>query len=385
MDAVETRWLVDCLRALARHEASPPPDVSIDWPQLLELAEAEGLAPALAFACKAQPPTQLPSAVRARLHRDLVEATARQLILGAELTRLLKSLQRERIAVIPLKGPVLGEALYRHPALRPYTDLDLLIRRDHVKRVDELLRALGYRRRADAHSFAFDIAYDHATLYEMPAGVRVDLHWGLLSDPRYVWDQREADGIWDRARRIRVAGEDTLGLCPEDLLLYLTVHLAVHHALVGLLWHYDLYLLLEHWGATLDWATVSGRASRWRVRGAAYFGLREVARLFGARLPGEVMMTLRPRGPRAAAMAWLLRHRPPAQRRVLEHLIALLLVDRGRDVLTTVAGVLLPAPGWLQARYGDVASSPLGCRLAHYRRVGQIVNDAMAGLRRSGG
>jgi len=54
-----------------------------------------------------------------------------------------------------------------------------------------------------------------------------------------------------------VAGEEALGLCPEDLLLYLTGTSVVHHALVGLLWYYDLYLVLERWAGTIDWAALS--------------------------------------------------------------------------------------------------------------------------------
>src|SRR5206468_1153195 len=109
-----------------------------------------------------------------------------------------------------------------------------------------------------------------------------------LSEPRYSWNEREAQTVWDRAVRIRVAGEEALGLCPEDLLLYLSTHLAVHHSLGGLLWYYDLFLLLGRRADTLDWQAVSARASRWRVRAALYFALLELERLFGAlcfRLP----------------------------------------------------------------------------------------------------
>jgi len=283
--------------------------------------------------------------------------------------------------VIPLKGPALAEALYPDPALRPCSDLDLLIRREHLERVDELLRRLAYRRMADAHSFRFDVAYDHATLYASPSGVHVDLHWSLLSEPRYAWNEREAQTVWDRAVRIRVAGEEALGLCPEDLLLYLSVHLAVHHSLAGLLWYYDLFLILERWTDTLDWQVVSTRASRWRVRAAVYFVLREVERLFGARVPATVMVELEPRGPRAAAMAWLLRHREPAQRRAAEHLIGLLLVDRGRDLVGTLRRIALPPSDWMAARYDAAGASRLRQYAAHYRRLGQVVSQATPGLR----
>jgi putative nucleotidyltransferase-like protein len=338
---------------------------------------------ALGFACKASPPTSMPLAVRERLHRYLVDGTAGQLIFSRELGRLLEAFEREGgVPVIPLKGPALAETVYAHPALRPCTDLDLLIRRESLHRVDDLLQRLGYRRLADAHSFRFDLTYDRATLYEGTAGVHVDLHWGLLSDPRYSWDEREGLTVWDRAVPIRVAGQDAFGLCPDDLLLYLAVHLAVHHGLAGLLWYWDLALVLDRWRGQIDWEAVVARASRWRVRSALYWALSELETLFGPSAPAEAMARLEPRGPRAAVMGWLLRHRAPQQRRALEHLIALLLVDRGRDLLGTLRHVLLPPPAWLRARYEGAGSSRLGHYLAHYRRLGQVMSRAKEGLRR---
>jgi len=378
--SAETRWLIDCLRALARHEAPPVPTDSLDWNGVVETAEGESLAPALGFAWKSAPPERMPPAVCERLRRHLVEGTARHLALSGELGRLLKAFGRGHIPVIPLKGLVLAETLYAHPALRPCSDLDLLIRREHLERVDELLQRLACHRVADAHSFRFDVAYDHATLYEAPSGVHVDLHWSLLSEPRYSWNEREAQAVWDRAVRIRVAGEEALGLCSEDLLLYLSIHLAVHHSLAGLLWYYDLFLLLGRWADTLDWQAVSARASRWRVRAALYFALLELERLFGARVPAAVTGRIRPRGPRAALMGWLLRHRTSAQRRRLEHLITLLLVDRGRDLRRTLRGALFPPPAWLKARYEGVGSSLFACYWAHCRRLGQVLSAARSGL-----
>jgi len=380
MAVAETRWIVDCLRALARHDAPPVPDDVLEWNRVLETIATESLGPAVGFACKSDLSGRMPPVVRERVRRDLLEATARHLVLSGELARLLKSFERERIAVIPLKGPALAETLYPDPAVRPCSDLDLLIRRECLERVDALLQRLSFRRVADAHSFCFDVAYDHATLYASPSGVHVDLHWGLLSEPRYSWDEREGLTVWDRAVRIRVAGEEALGLCPEDLPLYLSIHLAVHHSLAGLLWYYDLFLLLGRWADTLDWQAVSARASRWRVRSALYFALLELERLFGACVPAAVMAGIRPRGPRAAAMGWLLRHRTSEQRRRLEHLITLLLVDRGRDLLGTLQNALFPPPAWLKARYEGVGSSLVGCYWAHYRRLGQIMSQAKKGL-----
>lgn len=381
----ETRWLVACVRSLNGQEAAPFLPVGLlDWEGLLASAEAEGLAPALGFAFKAKAPEGMPGAVRERLNRHLAESMARQLILSGELAGLLGHFRAAGYPVIPLKGPVLGETLYRHPALRPSSDLDLLIRPETLLSVDRLLQSLGYRRLADAHSWDFDIAYDRATVYEGPTGVHVDLHWGLLSDPRYSWNEREGLTVWDRAVRIRVAGEQAMGLCPEDLLLYLALHLAVHHGLAGLLWYWDLFLVIDRWAGTLDWQAVTERASRWRVRAALYFALLGLDLCFGAAAPTWVMARIEPRGSRAAAIAWFLRHREAKRRVQLEHVIAFLLVDQGRDLLAPLRNVLFPPPAWVRARYAGAGSSLLRQYLAHYGRAREVLSATTQGLARKG-
>jgi len=372
------RWILDCLCSRDGTDA-PVRSVPPNWDLVLTTAEAEGLAPALGFALRAPAPAGIPAAVRARLSRHVAEATARYLIFRRELGRLLVSVAEDGIPLIPLKGLVLAETLYPDPVLRPSSDLDLLVRPDTVRAVDALLQGLGYRRLADAHSWSFDLTYDRATVYQGPHGVRVDLHWSLLSDPRYVWNEAEEATIWERAVRIEVAGEEALSLCPEDLLLYLAAHLAVHHGLSGLLWYWDLALLLGQWGDKLDWDAVAARASRWRVRAALYFALLGCERFFDVSAPGPVMSGLRPRGVRATALDWLVLNHDADRRKRLEHLIALLLVDRARDLIAPLTGALFPSPAWLRARYEGAGSSFLAHYVAHCRRMAAITGLAVFG------
>jgi hypothetical protein len=375
----EIRWILDGIRALDGPRAPTAP-VRLDWDLVMASAEAEGLAPALGFALKVRGPFGAPPVVQERLRRRLTESVGRQLVLSRELARLLKVFERERLPVIPLKGPALAATLYSDPRLRPSSDLDLLIRRERLPAADNLLQALGYRRHADAHSWEFDLAYDRATLYEAPDGVQVDLHWSLLSDPRFAWRESAGREVWERAVKIQIDGQTALGLCPEDLLLYLATHLAVHHGLAGLLWYWDLALLLDRWGSRLDWATVLERASHWRVRRALGFALLGCEMFFARTVPVPAKTGLRARGPRAALLRRLLRHREADRLARLEHVIALLLVDRGRDVVGALGRIACPSPAWVRARYGPGATL-FAAYAAHYRRmagVGRWVKEGLA-------
>ncbi len=378
-------WLCSCLDRLTAAADIPLPTPD-GWHPVLALAAAEGLAPAVAFSLERQHVLDVPRPLAAHLAGRFRDALARHVVMSRDLAGLLRRFADERIPAIVLKGAFLAETVYPHPALRPLSDIDVLVRTEDRLRVDGALRDHGYRRGEDAHSWAFDVAYDSATFYDGPGGARVDIHWRLLNDPRYAWDDRQAEAVWERAVAVTLGGEPALGLCPEDLVLSLAAHLAVHHGLSGLVWYWDVALVLNRWSTSIDRETLVTRAGQWRVRRALFSVLLRLRELFA--VPDEVawiLTRLEPRGPRAAALQWLVAHRT-GQLRGLEHLIALLLVDRAADLGRALGPAIWPTPSWVRARYAAETTSVAQAYRAHYGRMAMVLGRMGQGvLRRSGG
>jgi hypothetical protein len=368
----ERLWRLDAVDEIL---AVPPGG----WERVVEAAEAEGLAAALAYWVERHPGAQVPAGVAARLGGRFRLGLARHVVMGRDLAALLRALEAARIPVVPLKGAVLGETLYPHPALRAMSDIDVLVRFEDRLGVDAVLRGLGYRPGVDAHSWEFDLEYDAATFYDGPGGGRVDVHWRLLNDPRYRWDDAEAEAVWTRAVPVTLAGVRSLTLAAEDLVLSLAAHLAIHHGLTGLRWYWDLALLLDGGRARIDWDVVVTRAERWRVRRALFFVLTRLGELFA--LPADVDAVRRriaPRGPRARAVGWLLARRADRLRR-FEHVLPPLLADRARDMLRVIGPAIWPSPAWIRARYGNATTSLAGAYLAH----GGMLAGVLGGTGRS--
>jgi hypothetical protein len=365
-------WLCAYLAALT---SGPPPAAGppAGWDALAAAAETEGLGPALGYGLARLHDPTIPAAVAARLLAKFREALARHVVMSRDLATLLRALAAARIPTIPLKGAYLGETVYPHPALRPMSDIDVLVPMDDRLRVDEILRGLGYRRGSDAHSWAFDLAYDSATFYDGPGGARVDVHWRLLNEPRYAWSRVDGDGVWDRAVPVTLAGERTLALSPEDLVLSLAAHLAVHHGLSGLVWYWDLKLVLDRWSTTLDAEVLLARANRWRLRRVLHFVLHRLGAMFTTAPAVEVAAGgICPRGPRAMAVRWLVGHRAD-RLRDFEHVLPLLLTDRPVDLVRTLGAALCPSPRWLRARYGNDATSLFSAYVAHGMRMTTVL------------
>jgi hypothetical protein len=343
---------------------------TLDWGRILAGAEGERLAPMLYSIARER---SAPAPVLARL-RSAWLAFGRQHLLGVEqLGRLLDAFAGASIPAIPLKGPALGETLYREPALRPFTDLDVLVRRQDVRPAVTLLSALGYRALEHERPLAYELAYATAATFvpaaPAPGALPIDLHWGLVSFPAGATPTAlDADEVWTRAVALARWGRSVLTLSPEDLLLSLALHLAVHHPLDGLAWQLDLALLLRRLGGELDWEAVVERARRWRVGGAVYFALRRVERSFASEAPVAVLARIAPSGLRGALLARLVALSSAPGR--FDHVIPLRLLDRRADLARALAAGLIPSAAWVRQRYAT--ESAARGYLSHYRRIARL-------------
>jgi len=83
----------------------------------------------------------------------------------------------------------------------------------------------------------------------------------------------DLDGLWTRAVPTEIAGAPALRLCPEDEVLHLCYHTAVHHGLAHPHGYRDILgvLRVEH---DLNWSVLAERARAWRVSVAVWAALK---------------------------------------------------------------------------------------------------------------
>lgn len=357
---LEGRPLRHAMRAIA----------ALDWDATATRAEHERLAPILYVALRGG---AAPAPVLARLRAAWMAAERQHLMAGPQLRDLLTAFDRADIQTILLKGPLLAADYYADPALRPFTDLDLLVRRRDRGRAIEVLAALGYAHGSPGRSLAYELEHAPAAYFVAPGGSRlpVDLHWECVAHPGGSRaTELAADEIWSRAMPSGSWGAAARTLAPEDLLIYLAAHFAIHHALAGALWQLDIALVLKRHGATLDWDAVVARSRRWGAAGAVFFALRTVGDALGVTAPTPALNRLRPGDLRVALIERL--QRGGAERLVrLEYLVGAVLLDRPADTLRMLASGLVPPPGWLRSRYDS--RSVARAYLTHYRRMARIL------------
>ena len=113
----------------------------------------------------------------------LVSRTGLSLMLRRQLQAILAALSERALPAIVLKGPDFCDRLYPQPALRPFTDIDLLAPPEAVPQMEAALAALGYRPEA-VPGRKHEGAYGEQTwrLPDKPAGA-VEVHWNLVNSP----------------------------------------------------------------------------------------------------------------------------------------------------------------------------------------------------------
>jgi len=255
-----------------------------DWTTLLARATAHGIASVVATVLTDVGEPVVPPAVLQDLADERRDAALRSLRLEAEVSRVLKALQREGVEPIVLKGLALACTLYPDPSLRPSDDLDLFVEEGDWSAIRDAMRAIGAT--ADGRDLealpprlSEADALDHWLSFRTAGGLRVE----CALDPLQLGVRMRGAALL-RERSLRV---DSLPgarvLSPEDDLVMLAIHLN-RHGFRRMVWLLDIALLLAA-HPDLDWNRVREFADAESITTPVAETLRFVTTALGVELP----------------------------------------------------------------------------------------------------
>jgi hypothetical protein len=262
---------------------------TIRWRYLMRLAGYHGIQPLLYYHLREQ--EDVPGDILAQLRSVVGARSAHSLVLTQELGRLGELFEREGIPLLAVKGPVLAHTVYGGVALRPFADLDLVIRRDDFDRVDELLHGEGYGSASltpfQKASYLFihgQYSFWRRVASMGSAAVFLDVHTAIMP-PGYSYAE-DFDDLYARSIALPMAGTDVHALEREDLLQVLCYH-GLKNRWDRLKYICDVAEFLRTY-PDLDWNTVHARARAMHSERVLRLGLSLAHRLLGAPLPPEI-------------------------------------------------------------------------------------------------
>jgi hypothetical protein len=163
------------------------------------------------------------------LHDAYRYAVLRAQLQESRLISVFETLRSVSVEPILLKGWDIAR-LYPQGALRPYEDIDLIVRPDELELAQATLRS------------------DERT------GAIVDFSHAEIS----VFDSGDWSGLYDRSRVVGFAGSEVRVLSPEDHLRAICLH-GLKHCFSNPLWLADIAVCVEAATREFDWTRCFGQ------------------------------------------------------------------------------------------------------------------------------
>lgn len=213
------------------------------------------------------------------LHRQVAVQNLRNY---AELTLIAKRFADLGVPIILLKGAHLAHFVYDSMALRPMSDVDILVQEKDLTTISEQLQQFGFQ------LLSTNFRHQH---WEKPGALHIEVHW-TLTRPDYYFHIDIGDW-WLRAVPAVLRQTPVLTFCPEDLLLHLCMHAAYHH-LFELSFRFvcDITWVIEHFQTEFDWAAFVERTNKLGLQRGIYMTLLLAQEWLHAPIPPAVLAAL---------------------------------------------------------------------------------------------
>ena len=262
-----------------------------DWDYLLQLALQERVLPLFYRQLDHNFSALVPADFLLRLRDYLYLNAVRNHLFTEELCEILRLFEESGIRAVAYKGPALAAAVYGDVALRQFSDLDIMIRKDDVRKARALLRLHAYHAEHE-----LTIAQETALLkveceqmfFREQGRIYLDLHWEFV--PKYFPLKLDAESIWKRLAVTSLGERQALAFSAEDSLLILCVNAGKEFwsRLSGLC---DVAAFLSTY-PDLDWEALKREATKAGARRMLLVSLLLAHELLGAPIPEEITQSI---------------------------------------------------------------------------------------------
>jgi hypothetical protein len=272
-----------------------PDDNFTGWDTVLQTAGEEQVAQLVWSVLRGLPSRSslaVPQAVLGYAHRGAEERADDAY---RQLAEILRALRQNGLKTVIMKGAGLARFTYADPALRPFGDLDLLIRPEDIDPTHRVLGDLGYTIFQGAPS-EVDRKWRHGRGYFDLARRRlpIDVHWRYSGYPNLL--RFDPAGVFARAIEVSVNGEPALIEAPCDAVVAATIYFLreMWYGKAKMRYVRDLAEIAHR--RPVDWDQVLQRVEEEPLlRSPLRVAMGSAAALLGAAVPAAVLTAVAPK------------------------------------------------------------------------------------------
>jgi len=213
-----------------------------DWKNIIALASRHGILPLVYKSLKDLPATRaqpqgqmplgcypLPAEILTELKARYMSISQRNMLMSAELIRIMKLLKEHHIEALAFKGPVLAQRAYGDITLRQFGDLDILVDEKEAYISGKVLHSHGftihYPLSILQNKTCLRVDSDFA-LSKKSNNILIEMHWRLFR--KNIGHHLTFNQFSQDYKTILINSSTIPTLSPELHLLYLSLHGSKH-------------------------------------------------------------------------------------------------------------------------------------------------------------
>ncbi len=211
----------------------------------------------------------------------------RNMLMSAELIRIIQLLEKNNIEALAFKGPALSQMAYGDITLRQYSDLDILVDEGNAYRAGKLMLENRHTSVLPlsilSNKTCLHTAKDFSLMSESGA-VHTELHWRLFEKKYNI--SLLSCAVENKCQTVKINGKIIRTLQNELLLVYLCLH-GAKHAFERIEWICDIDRLIR--SSEINWEAAIAIAEQSHAKRSFYLGLSLAHHLFQTPLPSEII------------------------------------------------------------------------------------------------
>lgn len=239
------KQVIYCLNSAMRgKKVNLKKETNINWEIFIDELKAHKIESLMYSAMEKETINNIEKNLLGQWKKDTFQSVVYQLNHIRQVEEILKAFNDNDIDVMVLKGIVIRE-MYPRPELRTMCDADLLVHKEDLDKVRELLSTIGY--------IETEISDVHANFFR--GSTHIEVHWIITKEHYFNEISILEQEIWKNAVIVKIGESKALSMANEDFIMHLCLHMASHliDRGFGIRQVCDLVLFVEQRGEDTNW------------------------------------------------------------------------------------------------------------------------------------